>query len=463
MKLRPYQTDLIDKTRALMTEGERSVLIVAPTGAGKTCTVAHMLKSATSKGKKAWFTVHRRELLHQASETFKTVGVDHGIISPDHEFDPSKKIQIASIQSVSRRLKTLKKPDIIIWDEVAHIPSASWAKIYEEMKDIFHVGVTACPWRLSGEGLRKWFPKMVLGPPIHELMEQGFLSRYKIYAPKSGIDTEGLHTRMGDFVTGELENVVDRPTITGNTIQQYNKYLENKRAIIFCASIKHSKHVVEAFESNGIPSAHVDGDTPRQERDLSIKKFKDDKLKIISSVEIFSEGFDCPGAEGVIFLRPTQSLSLYLQQAGRGLRPFPGKEIAIMIDQAGNCLRHGLPDDVREWTLEDRERNVRPSNNGAPVRICERCLAAQPANSHECRYCGFIFPIKSRKVEEVDGELQEMQKDQMRREIKREQGMANSFQDLIILGKRRGYKNPWGWAHCVFNARQRKKLGRVKR
>lgn len=459
-ELRAYQNNIIKRTRAHMSNGDRAILVVAPTGAGKTLLSAYMLGAASKKGLRSWFLNHRRELIKQSSDTFGEMDIDHGIISPDFPIELYKPVQIASIQTVARRIQNLHPPKLIIWDEAHHLSARSWDKIFKEMPDSFHVGLTATPIRLDGKGLKDWFPKMVQGPTVPELIEQGYLSPYKIYAP-SKIDTSRLHTKMGDFVKSELEAVVDKPTITGNAIHHYIKYMDGKRAVVFCASIRHSQHVVADFNANKIPAAHVDGETPTAERDGAIKRFRKGELKILSNVDLFGEGFDIPSMEGAILLRPTQSLGLFLQQCGRALRPYPGKKEAIILDHAGNCLTHGLPDEIREWTLEDRERRGRGQSDGSGVRLCPKCFAAQLPGPPICKYCGFVFEVKPRKVDEVEGDLAEMKAGMIKKKARVEQGMTNSFHDLIALGKQRGYKNPYGWARFVFNARQAKKLGRA--
>jgi superfamily II DNA or RNA helicase len=313
--------------------------------------------------------------------------------------------------------------------------------------------------RLDGKGLKKWFPKMVQGPTVSRLIDMEYLSPFKIYAPVS-INVSGLHTRMGDYVREEVEAAVNKPSITGNAIQHYIKYLLGKRAVVFCASIKHSKAVADAFNFNGISAAHIDGDTSSAQRDEWIGQFNRDKIKVISNVDLFGEGFNVPAMEGAILLRPTQSLGLYLQQCGRALRPYPGKKEAIILDHAGNCLRHGLPDEDREWTLEDRAKPPRKPKESSSVKLCPQCLAAQLPGRPQCKYCDHIFEIKSRKIEEREGELSEISSSQIKKDRKREQGRAQSLQDLIQVGKQRRYKNPYAWARYIFNARQAKRLGR---
>lgn len=456
-QLRQYQSDIIASVRSHMAQGHKSILVVAPTGAGKTLLTAYMLGASSKKGLDSWFLVHRRELIAQSSSIFSQINIDHGIISPNHSPSLFKATQIASIQTVARRIRNLKHPKLCIWDEAHHVSAKSWDKIFKMLPNTFHVGLTATPIRLDGKGLKDWFPVMVKGPTVPWLIEHGYLSPYKMYAP-STIDVSRIHTKMGDYVKSELDAAVNKPSITGDAILHYRKFMDGKRAVVFCASVNHSENVVREFNARGIPALHVDGETPTVQRDGAIELFRKGEVKILSNVDLFGEGFDIPAMEGAILLRPTQSLGLFLQQCGRALRPYPGKERATILDHAGNCLRHGLPDEIRDWSLEDRERTSRSKSDGPGVRVCPQCLGAQKPGRTECEYCGHTFEVKSRKIDEREGDLAEVTASNLKKQDRIEQGRAVSLQSLIELGKRRGYKNYYAWARFVFNARQKKKL-----
>jgi superfamily II DNA or RNA helicase len=292
---------------------------------------------------------------------------------------------------------------------------------------------------------------------VPELTAQGYLSPYKLYAP-ANVDLSGVHKQMGDYARGELGAVMDKPKITGDAVQHYKKYCNGKRAIVFCVSIEHSKHVVEQFQKEGINAAHVDGETPDEERTASVEQFAKGNIQVLSNVELFGEGYDCPSLECAILLRPTQSLGLYCQQIGRALRPFEGKTSAIILDHVGNCERFGLPDTDRVWSLEGRDKSK--GDYEAPVRICPACFGAQRPGPDACIFCGSLFPAKPRTIESVAGNLQEVTAAQLalRLKWKREQGMKQSFADLVALGKARGYKNAYAWAAMVLKGRQAKKL-----
>ncbi|OHB71880.1 MAG: hypothetical protein A2W23_06430 [Planctomycetes bacterium RBG_16_43_13] len=457
-QLRDYQTDIIHQARELIKSGVKSILIQSPCGSGKTALTAHMIGAAASKGIPSFFIVHRRELLYQSAKTFDEVGIQHGFIASGFPADPRPLVQIASIQSLARRLDKVKTPKLIVWDECHRIACKSWSAVHAHYPDAIHIGLTATPCRLDGKGLGDWFATLIRGPTVSALITQGYLSPYKAYAPTT-ISTEGLHTKMGDYVTNEIVKLVDKPTITGDVIAHYKRLAPGKRALIFCASIKHSAHVVEQFNLAGIPAEHVDGEADKSTRDAAMKRFQEGKTLIISNVELFGEGLDIPSIEAVILLRMTQSLGLALQQIGRVLRPGIGKT-AIILDHVGNLQRHGLPDEDRKWSLSGREHNKSGKSQDAPVRTCPKCFAVMKAAMVRCKYCGHIFEVESREVLEREGELVEVDKELLRRERMREQGRVNGFEELVALGKQRGYKHAYMWARNVMQARQAKQARR---
>lgn len=440
-----------------MLKGIRRILICSPTGSGKTALTAHMIKTAAEKGMSSWFVVHRRELIKQSVKAFDKAGVFHGIISNGFPEDPRPLVQIAGVQSLARRVHRVKKPRLIVWDECHHVASKSWTNIFNAFPDAFHIGLTATPERLDGKGLGDFFDHMIRGPDVRWLIENSYLSDYKLYAPNS-LNMAGVHSRMGDFVRSEVVSAVDKPTITGSAIKEYKSHANGKRAVTFCASIEHSSHVVDQFRAAGISAAHLDGTDDSSYRDRILADFEAGHIKVLSNVDLFGEGFDLPSIECGILLRPTQSLSLYLQQIGRVLRTFPGKEGAIILDHVGNWERHGLPDSERDWSLEGRQAREKKGDGERPVKICEVCFAAQFIGPKACRFCGHEFEKKTREIQEVEGELKEVDIKMIKRDRWSRQVKAESLEDLYQEGKRRGYKNARGWAKHVFNARQRKKI-----
>lgn len=450
--LRPYQQSAIDDCRAAYGRGERATLLVMPTGAGKTMTASTVVHGAASRKNPTWWLTHRRELADQASKTFYSLGIPHGTIKGGHVSDPTQLVQVASIQTIANRVEQLPEPKLIIFDEAHHIGAKSWDKLFHLYPNAKVLGLTATPWRLDGQGLGKWFGEMVEGPTTADLITEGSLCPFRLFAP-SQPDLSGVGTSAGDYQRGALAKAMDKPTIVGDAIGHYTRLCAGKRAVVFAAGVDASKNIVAQFRASGIAAEHVDGSMPTEERDRAVERFRSGETLILSNADLFGEGFDVPAIEAAILLRPTKSLSLYLQQVGRALRPMEGKSEAIILDHAGNSLTHGLPDDVREWSLADREKRKRAAPTEVPVRQCEECFFVhRPAP--KCPQCGHAPEIKAREIEQVEGVLEEVKRAEQVQK-RRQVGRARTLDDLIRVGRERGYKSPEFWARKVYSGRQR--------
>jgi superfamily II DNA or RNA helicase len=455
--LRSYQGTLVERTRANFILGKRNQLLVLPTGGGKTVCFSYMAGAAKSKGLTVWILAHRVELLEQISRTLRDFGIAHGMIAPGYLGDRRQQVQVASVFTLARRLDRYEKPDLIIVDEAHHaISKSTWGMVIKANPQAKLLGVTATPIRLSGEGLGDLFECMVQGPTVAELIEQGALSPYRLFAP-AGVDLSGVHSKMGDFVRGELAEAMNKRSITGDAVSHYRKLADGKRAVAFCVSVEHAEHVAAQFREAGIPAASIDGGMDKVLRQSVLASFSAGDLRVLTSCDLISEGFDVPAIEVAILLRPTQSLGLYLQQVGRCLRVFPGKTEAIILDHAGNVKRHGLPDEDRIWTLEGKAKKRKSKPTEVPVKTCPKCFATVASAATDCA-CGHHFEPVERKIEHVDGELQEIDPAAARREARIEQGRAQTEQDLVAIGRARGMKRPELWARHVLRARHAKEM-----
>ena len=454
--LRPFQEVLINTTRHSLQQGKKSPLLVSPCGSGKTVMFSEFSRRVTEKKKRTMILAHREELLEQISNTLNGFNVPHSFIAAGRPFNRSSPVQVASVFSVARRLDKIDAPDVIIIDEAHHaILGSTWSKVFDAFPKAWRIGVTATPQRMTGEALGDVFDDMILGPTVEELISMGYLCNYKLYVP-STIDTSGIATRMGDFDKKALGRAADTPRITGDAVKEYHTIAPGKRAVAFCVSIEHSKHVAAEFTAAGYVAMSIDGKMDREVRRGIVRDFREGKINVLTSCDLISEGFDLPAIEVAIMLRPTQSLALWIQQSGRALRPYPGKHFAIILDHAGNCERHGLPDEDRTWTLSGRTKRTGGDANGPSVRICPKCFAAQYPGTTACRFCGFVFDVAPRTVDQVAGDLKEVDLAVIRKQRNREQAQAQSFESLVELGQKRGYKNPAAWARFVFNSRRQK-------
>ena len=321
-------------------------------------------------------------------------------------------------------------------------------------------GFTATPERLSGEGLEQTFDHLILGPTVRELIDAGRLSDYTMYAPPAAqaVDLGGVHRRMGDFIQAEAEAAMNKPKITGCAIDHYRKHLNGAPTLVFCASVKHAESVAEDFRQRGFRAVSVDGGMADKDRRQATGDFGRGQLNIMTSCDLISEGYDVPGAVGCINLRPTDSLALCLQQWGRVLRVFPGKTRALILDHVGNSQRHGLPDDDREWSLKGRDAKRKPRDpDDIAIRQCPGCGCINNAYVKKCRDCGREFvAVKARVVEQVDGELQQVDPRVASLAFRRQRASANDLDALIEIGKMRKMQNPEGWARHVLKARDAK-------
>jgi DNA repair protein RadD len=450
IQLRPYQQQAIDAARAAYKSGHRAVLFQLPTGGGKTVTASTVVHGAAQRGNGTWWLTHRRELADQASQTFHDLGIPHGTVQAGYVSDRHALVQVASIQTIVRRIRELPPPALLVFDEAHHIGATTWETIFHAFPEAKILGLTATPWRLDGQGLGNWFSHMVSGPTVAELISTGSLSPYRLFAPATP-DLSDVKTAAGDYQRGALAKAMDKPAIVGDAIGHYRRLCPGKRAVVFAAGVENSKHIVAQFAAAGIPAEHVDGSMTNEARDGAVDRFRRGETLILSNADLFGEGFDVPAIEAAILLRPTKSLSLYLQQVGRALRPADDKAEAIILDHAGNSLKHGLPDDEREWSLDDRERRRRSEGSDVPVRQCEECFFVfRPAP--KCPSCGHVAAVRTRELEVVEGSLEEVKR-AAQVEKRREVGRARTIDDLIRIGVERGYKNPAYWAQKVMQGR----------
>lgn len=454
IQYRPHQQRGEADIRAAFASGKRSVLYVAPTGSGKTVLFAGIAHGAMAKGKRVAIMAHRGELLDQISETLKRFDTPHSFIAAGYRYDPREPIQVASSPTLVHRCEDIPAPDLIISDEAHHGTTRNTiGKIMARWHISRRLGVTATPTRLSGEGLGDLYDCMILGPTVEELTDAGLLSPARIYAPP-GADLTNLHIRAGDFVQAESEAAMDKPSITGDAVSHWRKHADGLPFVAFACSIKHAEHVAAQFRANGVDTLCIHGQLDRQLRNKMVAEYRAGVIRGLVSVDIISEGFDLPGISCGIFLRPTASRGLWIQQFGRILRTHPEKTHAIALDHAGNTARHGDPTEAQEWTLEGRTKGAKQAKQEVNIRICPACYAAYRSQALTCPQCGHRPEVKARKVEEVEGELVEWQRKVQARD---EVYSARTLEELVAIGRRRGYANPGYWSLRIMNARKQKK------
>lgn len=445
--LRPYQSLALTEISTAFKQGHKRVLFQLPTGGGKTILATEMLRRAAERGKKGLFLCNRKELIDQTSVTFDMVGLPHGIISAAHKpKDVRAPVQIGSVDTIRCRLEYLNIiPDMIIWDECRGLGAKGWTRVYESFPFAYHVGLDATPERLDGKGLGDYFTHLVAGPTIQELIAIGALVPPKIYTPTIP-DLSEVRTQNGDFEKKSLARAMGQSRITGSAVETYKRIGFMQQGLVFCATVEHSKQVAAEFTEAGIQAVHLDAKTPPSERASIVRVFREGGIRLICNVDLFTAGFDVPGVRYIASLRPTKSITVYLQQCGRGARPDSGKTHYILADHAGNFDRFGAPHADRAWSLEGRKKRQNATN--IPMRRCEMCFhvySPVPA----CPECGHENAPVARGPEMEEGELVEVT-DPLTR--KKEEEECATLKDWHRLARRRGYSP--GWAYIRWNQRR---------
>lgn len=465
LELRPYQLRDVAAIRDAFGQGHRAVCYVAPTGSGKTVLFCYIAAEIAKRARSAWILVHRQELLLQTSRALTAFGVPHGLISPAFPLQPDVPMQVASVQTLVRRLDKLKPPNLIISDECHHATSPTWRAVFDRCESSKILGVTATPQRLDGRGLKAIFQTMLIGPSTRELTEAGYLARATAFAPPRVAVLDDVKVRAGEYAIDELDKRMDQKAVTGDAVEHYRKICPGAPAIAFCVSVDHARHVAEEFTAGGYRSVSVDGGLNKETRAERINGLADGSVQVLTSCELISEGLDIPLTTAAILLRPTKSLGLCRQQIGRVLRPAPGKERAYIIDHVGNIYEHGLPTDEIAWTLDGR---VKRDSKAAPVKQCPECYCSHgPAPF--CPECGHIYETVKDAVGErargeydhAEGELVEVA-DVVRgapidsRDRWRMIAEAKTLKELQALAMKFGYKKGWAWYQ--WNERTKRKM-----
>ncbi len=518
LHLRPRQTQAVEDLRQAYASGARAPILVAPTGFGKTATATEIVRLTVSRGRSVWFLAHLREILDDTADRLRAAGISHGSIRAGRSSDYTQPVQVVAVQTAVRRAR-LPRPDLIIVDECHLAVANSYRQVIAAAGHPPLLGLTGTPQRLDGRGLGEVFDRLVLTCTTAELIGEALLAPVRVFAPP-GADLSKLHTRAGDFDQGEASAVLSKPAVVGDALSHWRKLCAGRRGVAFCTTVAHAQAVANQWQRAGYRAVAVHGGSDDAERREAVAGLRAGRLDLVACAQLWIAGVDVPEIDTVIWLRPTQSLTVWLQGNGRGLRIAAGKSDLLVLDHVGNCQRLGHPLEVHEWSLDGR---VKRSREAAPsVKVCPSCFAAMPSVRQTCPDCGHQFAPERRELQTVEGELVEVQrsselppvgpymvgdvvetvvngaailrpiaevlppdssgkqwlvlksKDGMgvdvlasrvrfisrsdpRLEAKREQSQAQTVEDLIAIGKRRGMKNPRGWARHVMAARHRKR------
>ena len=428
MSLRFYQQKSMDLIRELYRKSVKKVLLKLPTGAGKTKIFCEMLKQAHLKGTPSLLIVHMNQLIRQTEERLHQEGVPFGIIQGDRTRDEYATIRVCSIQTLARR-NLRPEAKFIVIDEAHATDTKSYREFLADYPDAYILAVTATPYLKSG--MRHVADAVVSPIDVQGLIDLKFLVPGKYYSCPEKVDLSDVKIIGGDYQQNQLAKKM--APLVGNVVEHYKKLADGLPALMFAVNIEHSLALTKSFNESGIACAHVDANTPFDERKKIISDLENGRIKVISSIGTLTTGFDCPPTRTLIICRPTKSYNLHIQMLGRGSRPFPGKEHFIVIDHAGNTLKHGFYETDRECSL-DPQPKTKNGNPDAFLVECENCFAIFPISKACCPACGHVNEKKPGKnLDHVDGELVEIQKEEWR----------TTVDNLVAKAKKMGYKKGW--------------------
>lgn len=414
------------------------MLLVSPAGSGKSVIIAEIARMAVAKGGHVLFMVHRKELVEQIEETFRTDGID------------LTHTTIMTVGRIKNRLGKLPKPTLIITDETHHALAKTYRAIYDYYPDVPRLGFTATPWRLSGAGFKDVYDDLVEGPTVKWLIDHHYLAPFTLYGFENSDQSLLKRSSTGDYTNASMDAFAKR-IIYGDIIKNWQEKANGQKTIIYCHAVWFSQAIAKEFNEAGIPAVHVDSKTPAKARAQMMADFKAGKVKILCNVDLVSEGFNVPDCSCVVMLRPTKSLVLYTQQAMRSMRYQLGKQ-ATIIDQVSNYERFGLPDTDRNWSLNPRKPKRRGQGSGAAfVKTCPECYRALPIKCLECPECGHKFAVKKPDQDiEIDKQAKLTQINNFNPLttnyliLKRPEDL-NSVDELKAYAKLMNYKSGWVW------------------
>jgi superfamily II DNA or RNA helicase len=429
--LRDYQKNLIESALDAWDSDLRNVLIQSHTGSGKTVMLTHIVEHVNVP---TVIVAHRIELVSQLSLALARAEIPHGLLSsaasiPDiiklhlqmgrkHYFSPTAQVIVASVDTLIRRTpQWAARIKLVVIDEAAHVLRANkWGKAMEMFPNAKGLLVTATPLRADGKGLGREAEGiadiLIEGPSMRQLIDEGYLSRYRIFAPPNSLDLTPVKvTASGDYSPDPLRKAVARASITGDVVEHFKRHAGGL-GITFAVSVEAAQELAVAYSNAGVPAVCLHAGTGISERASIMRRFREGTIQQLVNVDILAEGVDVPAVSCVSMARPTASYGLYMQQIGRALRPAEGKTHAVILDHVGNVMKHGLPETTRTWTLAAQERKGKGVSGMIPLRTCLNpiCVAVFERNRDRCPYCGHPIPEPKERATpaQVEGNLLEL-------------------------------------------------------
>jgi DNA repair protein RadD len=453
--LRPYQLDVIAEYERSVETGQRKIVLVAPTGSGKTVIAAAIIARAVEKGHRVVILSHRTEIVQQTRDILAAGGTTSGVIQAglDDQLRLYERVQVASIATLTARAVRTKRmvlppATLLVIDEAHHARARTYQQLIEQYPDAIILGLTATPCRGDGRGLGNIFKTMIECPQVAELIGGGYLVKSKIYAPVPEDIAKGVRTEKGDYVVSQLARRMDTDQLVGDVVADWLKHGERRRTVAFAVDVAHSVHIRNSFLEFDVRAEHLDGSTPKTERDAILAQLGSGETEVVTNCAVLTEGWDMPAVGCLILARPTRQMGLYRQIIGRGLRPAPGKHDVVILDHSGAVWKHGPPEDHVEWTLDVDQRAENPTQakrdrgEEPKLRECPSCRAIMAAPP--CGSCGWMpAPRRGQDRDFVDGELGLVIGGKAQAPAYDENHRVDFFQQLRAVQQMREYKKGW--------------------
>lgn len=405
--LRPYQLIVFNAIVKAVQQGFKRILVVMPCRSGKTPLAAAIVERIAPKNKRILFNVHRSVLIEQTNKLFNSLNIQHGIYSPYYP-ETDHKIQIGSIMTVYKRKDRLPKQDLILSDECHRDLAFTRQEIINTFSDSILIGLTATPCRNDNTPMGDIYDKMILGPTPHELIQQGFLCDFVVYAPPSLVDVSDVNIIGGDFNKIQLEKATNKKYITGDAIKHWKNHCEGLQTVVFAVSIQHAINIVDDYNNAGIPAGILHSKMSKNDLELNIALFVSREINILVNVDMVTEGFDCPGIEAVQLLRKTNSIALHIQMSTRGMtidKNNPDKK-CVILDHVGNTEELGNIDDDFNWSLDSGSGRKKSSSVKSGVKVCGKCYHVYKPYLTACPLCGYEKLKEFKPFKVIDTDLQ---------------------------------------------------------